>query len=270
MCPSCKTPLIARQGQLKEWHFAHRSTNTHLEIKKECEYSFEVSVRLMIRQLAINGLRFKTPKYVSYLEEGSDLSGLSNRVDFTITEESLIVLRTPGIGVNFSETVVDILGYVNDIPFIVYITYKDRIIPIDINPPNCERCGVVEVNVNGLLSLFKKEKEGNYIQVLRRFIEEGIEGKSWVYHPRTAIVKKQAELKMKQWLLQQKTHYPKINDPSALPTIYLQPQEQKTYAFAPKEPKIENYQCVICKAHWTSASPYCEKCDTHLYTRIDA
>ena len=25
ICPSCKTPLIARHGSIKEWHFAHQS-----------------------------------------------------------------------------------------------------------------------------------------------------------------------------------------------------------------------------------------------------
>lgn len=50
ICPSCQTPLIARQGHEKEWHFAHRSHDVHNETRKECDYSLPVSIRMMIRQ----------------------------------------------------------------------------------------------------------------------------------------------------------------------------------------------------------------------------
>ena len=51
VCPSCKTPLVARQGGEKEWHFAHASQRIYKRTKNECQYSFYVSVRLMARQL---------------------------------------------------------------------------------------------------------------------------------------------------------------------------------------------------------------------------
>jgi competence CoiA-like predicted nuclease len=113
ICPSCKTPLIARQGDIKEWHFAHRTRNVHQDTKNECEYSFNVSVRLMIRQLAMQSLNFRAPKYAGYLEAHSKISLQSHRADFVVTEESVIVLSDLEIGVSFSHTAVDILGYVN-------------------------------------------------------------------------------------------------------------------------------------------------------------
>ncbi|MEC8880010.1 MAG: competence protein CoiA family protein [Pseudomonadota bacterium] len=45
ICPSCKTPLIARQGDKKTWHFAHASRAVYEETHRKCEYSFFVSVR---------------------------------------------------------------------------------------------------------------------------------------------------------------------------------------------------------------------------------
>ena len=33
ICPSCKTPLIARHGAVKEWHFAHQSR----DVKKKTD-----------------------------------------------------------------------------------------------------------------------------------------------------------------------------------------------------------------------------------------
>uniref|UniRef100_UPI002B477B28 competence protein CoiA family protein n=1 Tax=Vibrio vulnificus TaxID=672 RepID=UPI002B477B28 len=49
ICPSCHTPLIARQGEEKQWHFAHASRKVE-GTDKECDFSFFVSVRMMARQ----------------------------------------------------------------------------------------------------------------------------------------------------------------------------------------------------------------------------
>lgn len=51
ICPSCQTPLIARQGEEKVWHFAHASRNVYDRTAQECDFSFYVSVRFMARQL---------------------------------------------------------------------------------------------------------------------------------------------------------------------------------------------------------------------------
>jgi competence CoiA-like predicted nuclease len=51
VCPSCQTPLEARQGDINVWHFAHSSKKVYQKTKNECEYSFYLSVRLMARQL---------------------------------------------------------------------------------------------------------------------------------------------------------------------------------------------------------------------------
>ena len=51
ICPSCKTPLVARHGEIKEWHFAHVSRSVYAQTKKECEFSFFVSARMMARQI---------------------------------------------------------------------------------------------------------------------------------------------------------------------------------------------------------------------------
>ncbi len=35
ICPACKTPLIARQREEKEWHFAHASRKVYEKTQKE-------------------------------------------------------------------------------------------------------------------------------------------------------------------------------------------------------------------------------------------
>ncbi len=271
ICPSCKTPLIARQGQSKEWHFAHRSRNVHNEIRKECDYSFAVSVRLMIRQLSTHGLKFRTPGYVDFLEAYSEISRQYHRIEFVVTEGSFIVLSNPQIGVSFSRAVVDILGYVSDVPFIVYITYKDRTVPTELNPPQIRLCGIVEIGIDGLLKAFKQEKEGRYIEVLKAYMEEKIDGKLWVYHPRAARARKQAEAKMAEWLLQQKPSRAYRSEVRSMSgsnaSSHSVPIEQKPSMLP--ERKVEHYECVKCGAHWSGTSQHCDICDTHLFTRLN-
>ncbi len=63
ICPSCKTPLIARHGNINEWHFAHASRTGYLKTETECEFSFYVSVRLMARQIVDDTLSMALPAY---------------------------------------------------------------------------------------------------------------------------------------------------------------------------------------------------------------
>jgi len=267
ICPSCKTPLIARQGSLKEWHFAHQSNNVQSATTTACEYSFAVSVRLMIRQLAIGNLEFHTPKLTLSIEGYSERSRKHKKVDLAVTDERQIILTKPEIDAKFSETNVDILGYVDEIPFVVYIVHKNRQVPPELDPPNTDKCGVVSIDIGCLPIHFEKEKEGRYIDVLRNFITESPEGKSWIYHPRTKKIRKQANAKMEQWLSKQKVN-PSIqwNEPPL--GISLPRKKPKSITTKLPERKVQGYQCMICNARWRDISPHCRNCNTHMCTRI--
>ncbi len=225
----------------------------------------------MIRQLSMNGLKFHTPRYTDSVEAYSKISHKSHRVDFVITEESLIVLNNPQIGAIFSEATVDVLGYVNEIPFVIYVIYKDRFVPKEINPPNVELCGVVAIDINNLQKSFSQEREGRYIEVLKDFIEQKTDGKSWIYHPRAVKARKLAETEMKEWLSSQKpplyyqTTHSIMMTRSRRDSIPL-----KVAPHIPTKPiaqKVENYECIMCGANWTSISSQCKTCGTHLYTK---
>ena len=47
MCPVCHGPLIARQGSIREWHFAHDSG-------VECDNAVETALHLAAKQLLVN------------------------------------------------------------------------------------------------------------------------------------------------------------------------------------------------------------------------
>lgn len=223
----------------------------------------------MIRQLSTNGLKFRTPKFEDSLEEYSQVSHQFHKVDFVIAEESCIVLTNVQIGASFSHAVVDVLGYVNDIPFVVYVTYKDRTIPPDINPPKIQRCGIVEVGIGGLVSIFRTIKQGRYIEALREYIEESTKGKSWVYHPRSARARENAEDQMAIWMSRQKplrSYRTPVGLTSKSDSSW-RSLTVKAQAPNPPKPKVRSFECVMCGAGWSGTSPHCEKCNTHLYTK---
>lgn len=219
ICPSCKTPLVARHGAEKEWHFAHRSQKVHNETRKECEYSFAVSVRLMIRQLSSDGLKFRTPRLERSLVAVSECSHEKQDFGYLVTDESLLKLEEVQVGVSFCGVTVDVLGLVESVPFVVFVTYRERRLPLELHTPSMSKCGVVELNVNALPMLFKQESKGQYKEVLRRYIEEETDGKAWAYHPREQRLREAAIHKRQLWLQQQKPEDMASNDRSRLSEI---------------------------------------------------
>lgn len=267
VCPSCYTPLVARHGLEKEWHFAHRIQKVHDKTRKGCEYSFAVSVRLMIRQLSNGGLRFKTPRLAYSLPTVSDASHEFADFGYRVTDESVLKLVDVQVGVPFCGVTVDVLGYVQGVPFVVYVTYKDRKIPVELKEPSITKCGVVELNIDAVRALFKQAEKGQYQEVLRRFIEERMDGKAWVYHPRERRLREAALQKRRLWLERQKVdNLPETNPYDAGAPGKSLVTGRPTENGSLHDQRVGKYKCIICRHEWEGSSRICEKCNTHLYT----
>lgn len=220
----------------------------------------------MIHQLAKRDLKFLIPEYKIPVEATSERSLEFKRIELLVTEERLLVLDELKIDGKFSATIVDILGKVNDIPFAIYITHRNRPVPSDIDPPDVVKSGLVLIDIEFLPALFRNEKQGCYMEVLRKFIEESVEGKRWIYHPRASIVQKQAETELQQWLSEQNVIRPRVQTKTEI-DFSLPPLESRPRKQMPTRPTIQNYRCVMCNATWRGVSPKCKNCDTHLFSK---
>ena len=196
----------------------------------------------MIRQLSNNGLKFRTPELVSSVELFSESFQEHFNLDYRVTEKALLVLDDVEVGTQFSGVTVDVLGYVKGIPFVVFVTYKDRKIPLELEHPTITKCGVVELNVDSLPRLFKQEENGQYQEILRSYIEDKTDGKAWAYHPRQKRLKDAAIEKLESWLVRQETELKKTNETT------------------------HTYNCRLCNETWVGSSRECNKCETHIYT----
>lgn len=254
ICPSCKTILVARQGKQKEWHFAHHSRNNKPNTSKKCEYSFLVSVRLMIRQLVTKGLKLRTPRFLEEMEVYSERTDLFQKFEFVITEASTIELESPKTGVSFSNVEVDVAGCVKGIPFAIYCSYKGRDVPGSLKRPETDRCGVIELNLHEVSNAFRNVQSGRYLEALRTYIQESSEGRSWIYHPRYEATMQKAKEVVESWLSQQ------------IPYNEIDKEDQDTVTNVATPGTAKHHKCVICKNEWYSASRKCKRCNTHLYT----
>lgn len=266
ICPSCKTPLVARHGDANEWHFAHRSQKVHSKTRKECEYSFAVSVRLMLRQLAGEGMKFRTPRLETSLPAHNKHTNEQTDFGYVVTEECLLELADVEVGATFCGVTVDVLGFVEGVPFVVFVTYKDRALPSELKNPSTPKCGVVALDIHSVPGLFKQETGGQYKEVLRRYIENETLGKTWAYHPREQKLRDAALERRTAWLLQQDRAAKRRSTKHLLPDSAEPATRPSIKRYKSVKQSIGNYTCVMCKSEWTGTSRICEKCNTHLFT----
>lgn len=184
ICPSCKTPLVARKGEINEWHFAHLSRGTYSATEDACDFSFYVSARMMARQLIDHDLQLLLPELAISVADIINFDLVERKR--TVTESRLISISNCHAEQRFYNAEVDIVGEVGGIPFGIYFTHPGREIPFDLDIPDGERCGIIAISLSSLPMKFvmAKQKKISYREVLQNLLAEDTQSKSWVYHPR--------------------------------------------------------------------------------------
>jgi len=260
ICPSCQTPLIARQGKEKEWHFAHKSTKNEEKTTEPCAYSFVVSLRLMVKQLSQVGLELSLPEMNSTHTVQDIASGRSFEVSYPVTKESKVQLNAVEIEQRINNCIVDIVSELGEFTLIIYVTYKGRKIPDLLTQSVSRNLALLELEAFHLAKAFKQVIAGKYTEALRDFLSESNSGIKWVRHPRQekalAILKSHIAENWDAYI----NRYLPANKYGFSNTI--QPFSDQNF-------KPQKYNCIICSSSWTSTSSYCENCKTHLYVRTE-
>ena len=253
ICPSCQTLLTARHGEKNEWHFAHKVKKSHNSTKVPCDFSFYVSVRMMIRQISQEGLDLKVPLLTvpSQIYDENKKSILPDIMNVVRTQD--INLQEISIGEKFSGVVVDVLASVGGYPFVIFVSYKDRPVPTELSDPKESKAGVIEFDAKALREAFQKTKNGQYLEALKHFLMNGIEGKRWVYHPRFNEVKQKAFIQSENAKKQKKIAIRNAGTPKDWGTSR-SPTSTK-YGF-----KNSIYLCNNCGWKWQSNVTVCPGC----------
>lgn len=267
ICPSCKTPLIARHGAEKQWHFAHASRSVYNQTKKKCKYSFFVSVRLMARQIIHSSLSIKLPEYSSQAGEYVQECQRYLSVPYTITPQREVTISDIEVEKTFMDTPVDIFGHIQDYSFILYFTHPGRKVPVDFYTPDDKRCGILSMSLEPTHDLFEKVNKQNrsYREVLYNYLARDLKSKKWIFHPRQQHCEKLAKEQLQQQIAEINIKKRVVNDRRQSLAVKIKSGFEEVEV-TPR--KMANFECIICHTQWKGLEPSdsaCPKCKTHLY-----
>jgi len=256
ICPSCRTPLIARQGEQNTWHFAHESRGTDDQANAPCEYSFWVSIKLMARQLFRGATSLVVPSHKVY---GS--AGFHN-LEREVTREQRVQLSDIEIESALCGTPVDVVARVpsNDdaasFQLGVSFDYPDRAGHAAADPSELgkAKAGLIEIDLTHVARLFadapRQQGSAGYRELLRALLFDVATGKRWLFHPREK--RKMAELR-------QALRELRASDDREPVIAAFPPQKAR----ASHHTEISRYGCRACRLKWvllTSPRVYCPRC----------
>ena len=270
ICPSCRTPLIARQGEEKDWHFAHASRHVYDRTARECDFSFYVSVRLMARQLIGSRLTLALPDYRNRVMQYIEDLHQTRTLDYLVTEARSVELEHVQVETRFADVAVDVKGKGGDFDFVVYLIHPGRDVPNELESLEGAKAGVVAIDLQGMAGALARVKEagGTYSQALGEFLAKNIASKRWVYHPRNAMMRRKAGAELAQSVAREVDEMRhRLSVSKALP------KESGPLLAANKNKATRQVQCecLFCGSQWDGREPglnNCPKCGTHLGTRI--
>jgi hypothetical protein len=199
ICPSCKTPLSARQGDVNAWHFAHATRATSEKTSKDCEFSFYVSVTQMAKQLfAEEGhVQLGVPEYTYLVEDRHPLHKCRITKEVTITSATYVGLEGIEIESKIAQHPGDVVGRVKGFPLIIGLSHKEKAYQHDPHLLDKFRAGIIEIDLTHTWEiLFEQKCRGaeTFRMILKDYLFTEVEHKKWLYHPRQeSIIEKARE-----------------------------------------------------------------------------
>lgn len=273
ICPSCQTPLEARQGDIKIWHFAHAHKKVYDKTKNECEYSFYLSLRLMAKQLIGKQVKLGLPEYKDRIEYYAGIFRHRKFKEFLVANAQQITIENIAVEKMFSGVAVDVVGFIGDFQFVIYFSHPGRTVPVELFQPDNDHCGIIEVKLDALSEQFMmaRQKNKTYDEILSKFLTNDKTAKRWIYHPRYAKKKEQA-IKALEQTEQNNLIIDNIHNTVDIPTQETH-YETEPYFDNPVSQikRMAKFKCVLCNYEWEgeeAGGNVCAKCNTHLYARI--
>jgi hypothetical protein len=261
ICPSCNIPLIAKKGDINEWHFAHDSQFIEKDQELSCDFSWAVAVKMMIKQILIEGSTLALPDY--YI----DFQGIgypNSKKQIKVTDSSVIHYSNPELKSLECDVTVEVKGK----KLGVILLTKHSFSNVDTSFEQA-LLGVLAISIENV----GYDDEGKAVNHLRNQLRVLIESKTiakhWLYHGREKaefikateqdklLSEKVASIranKQEKWLREKPRNEPKKeNDITPKQTVML---------------KKMQWYCVSCKFEYqgylTGLNP-CPQCKSHLY-----
>lgn len=247
ICPSCNIPLIARKGNINEWHFAHDSQYIEKEQELSCDFSWAVAVKMMIKQLLIEGSTLALPEY--YIDcQGIDYQKSKQRIK--VTDSSIIHYNNPQLQSLACDVTVEVIG--KKLGIILLTKHCQPFVGTSFDQA---LFGVLAINIEYV----GHNDQGKVINHLRNHLKVLLESKTttkhWLYHKR----EKAAYLKA-------------IEQAKLLRAIAINEQKEIRSTIEKPTQNLQAMQwyCLSCQLEYQGYSigvNPCPKCNSHFYRK---
>ena len=261
VCPSCKQGVIAKQGNINVWHFAHDQNAIDKPVK-ECDISFNSCCRQYVIALLLQGdiTKLCTPGLV-ISEPSLTLEG--NELTAHVTESHTLENITATISTKY-----DIGISVASYNLFLFFSYKGRHYPV---PPEDKTAGLLAVDISTVNTAFYSQKTtpGLLKELLTKLMAFDTRHKRWLYHPREENVRSQLCKKVQQEAMSSipESHETVIGDNNE---ILERSQNQDVVN---KPARDGQYRCFTCNITWPGKEyidAHCPKCHEYILSIFTA
>lgn len=162
LCPSCGERLIAKKGNVKKHHFAHKSGIN-------CEYGYETSLHLMAKDI-FNELKIiKIPKVTLHMP--------GSNVHKTLYEENYVSVDRVELEKKIGDIVPDIVVYVKEKILLIEIYVTHKIDSEKLDKIKNNNMSVIEIDLSDIKEPINKKE-------LTKILIDETDRKNWINNPK--------------------------------------------------------------------------------------
>lgn len=264
-CPSCGLGVLAKKGDIKEWHFAHDS-RSKIPPTGPCDASFHTCCRAFVLDQVTKtpSVRLRTPDH--QVEE--------KRMPFS--SAGLKELVTCGTLLDPSELSrdnrFDLVASVSNRKIFIHLDHPGRKLP---DTDGLSDAGLLSISLTFMAEKYREiTSQPELLKKLTVLMfEQETDCKQWLYHPREAEVR----AKLRQRL---ETEWPELdNYILGLGRGSRSKKGRKAAMHLAQQSRPEpsstgragSFSCALCDATWTgfeNVDRTCHHCNSHLGSRF--
>ncbi|HHC7385877.1 TPA: hypothetical protein ACN30P_004856 [Vibrio parahaemolyticus] len=265
ICPSCKQVLVAKKGDPEKMahHFAHdKKVQEDQDEKIECEYSFCVVARLVIKQSLrgeLTTFEIQSPEWKIELFE-KDKYEWTQTVTGYVTKANTLTFKEFEVEPSAPYNEVDVLCYVNGYPIGIYFSYQGC---PTYSPDRIGKLSIPEIDLEPLQHIYREFKDHEYDSfkdlALAYVFDDGV--RRWLSHARYATRQNELTEKLKSGIEESNTQPPE----AAIENTGEIQRRHRPY----KKPRKTTGEQVISKVNRCSSGESCVRCKYRVAGYID-
>ncbi|SES82265.1 hypothetical protein [Thalassotalea agarivorans] len=239
-CFSCGMPLSAQQGTKNVWHFKHATYKPEYGAKKECMYSFDVSVLAMAKQIILESEYLKTPNQIMYTPSGKET---------VVADRGKLVFDSVEVNAKYHNRNVDALiqSYGKEIAVIFKCRHRDNLLADSILQNGGS--AVLTISLEDARYWLDKGNNKGFKETLREHIIDDYWEKDWAMHPRRFNYEQENGIKL--------TYKPTTSN-SAI--------KLGSNSDLNQMPRASFFACTSCEIEWLGRA-FCSWCKSKEYVK---